>query len=389
MPEISSFRRYAFSGGGQRIRDKIAASKKKGMWMGGNLPLGYDTHDRKLVINTEEAKLVRHIYERYIELGSVDELREELKRRGIVSKVRPGRQGRSHGGIPFARGALYHLLQNRLYLGEIVHKDKHYPGNHDAIVPKDIWEQAQQITKENRNASTTQYRAQAPSLLAGLLFDATGERLIPSHANKGGIRYRYYVTKKSKEEGQKYTRNLRIPAGDIEGLIVQRLKDFLSSRDEITQAVENQSEDVLEQETLVSRASNLAPRLQTLTTSETRALLLALIRKIEVTQTEVILHVDQCGLTRVINSSACNLTELPPASGEHTTSLAIPVELKQRGLSLRLMTEDQGTRSVRQPNANVLRLIAKAFRYQHLLITSQGDSLSTIAERGAVAQLPL
>ncbi|MES2908974.1 MAG: recombinase family protein [Pseudomonadota bacterium] len=378
---LLSFAQFEREVTGERIRDKIAASKQKGMWMGGNLPMGYDTEDRKLIINEMEANVVRHIYQRYVALGSVDDLKNELKRQGVLSKVRPGRQGRTHGGIPFARGALYHLLQNRLYIGEIVHKDKHYPGNHEAIVPKELWEQAQQITKENRNAS--QSRAQAPSLLAGLLFDETGERLIPSHANKSGMRYRYYVTKRPKEEGQDYTRNLRIPAGDIEGVVLKRLQDFLGSRNELAHALNDRDEDALENETLISRAFNLSQLLQSMTTSETRALLLRLVHRIEVAQKTIILHLDRFQLTSVINNPMSQIESLS-TSGEETIPLTVPVQLKRQGLSLRLIIEGQATDGSRQPDANVLKLIAKAFKYQHLLITGNGESLSAIAEKEGV-----
>lgn len=380
---LLSFAQFEREVTGERIRDKIAASKKKGMWMGGNLPLGYDTHDRKLVINETEAKLVKHIYQRYIELGSVDALKDELTHQGAVSKIRVGRQGRVHGGTSFARGALYHLLQSRLYLGEIVHKDKHYPGNHEAIVPKALWEQAQKITQENRNASSTQSKAKAPSLLTGLLFDEAGERLIPSHANKSGIRYRYYVTKRSKEDGQSHVRNLRIPAGELEELIVQRLMGLLSNRDELTRAIETYITDAIAQEDLIDRASDFARHLKSANTTEIRAVIQALIGRVDIGKTDITMHVNQSRLPIIINNPTRPM-DWPVASNEESFVLVIPVELKRRGLSLKLIIEGQTNESTNRPDAKVLKLIAKAFRYQQLLITSNGDSLNTVAIREGI-----
>ena len=135
---LLSFAQFEREVTGERIRDKIAASKKKGMWMGGLPSLGYNVDDRKLVVNAAEAETVRHIYRRYAELGSVRALKDELDQDGIVSKLRVDRYGRQTGGKPLARGMLYLMLQNRIYRGEIVHKDKSYPGEHAAIVDQGV-----------------------------------------------------------------------------------------------------------------------------------------------------------------------------------------------------------------------------------------------------------
>ncbi len=136
---LLSFAQFEREVTGERIRDKIAASKRKGMWMGGLPPLGYDVQDRQLVINETEAVTVNHIYQRYLELGSVRLLKEELDGDGIVSKLRVNKHDRTSGGKPIARGALYLMLSNRLYLGEIVHKDKSYPGEHEPIISTELW----------------------------------------------------------------------------------------------------------------------------------------------------------------------------------------------------------------------------------------------------------
>ena len=192
---LLSFAQFEREVTGERIRDKIAASKKKGMWMGGYPPLGYDVKDRKLVINEAEAETVRYIFSRYQELGSVRLLKEQLYAGGIVSKRRTAPDGRPYGGKPIARGALYHMLQNHLYRGEIVHKNQAYPGEHEPIIDDDLWHEVQKTLAANRVDRGAGKGDHHLSLLAGLIYDAHGGLMTPSHAVKKGVRYRYYVSK--------------------------------------------------------------------------------------------------------------------------------------------------------------------------------------------------
>ncbi len=162
------------------MRDKIAASKKKGMWMGGTVPLGYDVKDRKLVLNPDEARTVVDIFQRYVRLRSVRALAHELTGAGIKSKRRVRSDGTEYGRQRFSHGALYLLLQNPTYRGEIPHKGNSYPGEHTAIVSKQLWDAVQAALAENRVARATGAGTKQPSLLTGILFDETGERLTPT-----------------------------------------------------------------------------------------------------------------------------------------------------------------------------------------------------------------
>src|SRR5690348_5644680 len=177
---------------GERIRDKIAASKKKGMWMGGVPPLGYRAQAGKLIIVESEAETVCFIFRRYAELGSVRLLKDELDARSIQSKLRTSASGRLRGGKPFSRGALYLMLQNRVYRGEIVHKEQSHPGEHTPIIDQPLWDAVQAWFAGNAAERNSSARHRQPSLLAGLLFDGDGNRMTPSHAVKKGTRYRYY-----------------------------------------------------------------------------------------------------------------------------------------------------------------------------------------------------
>ena len=227
---------------GERVRDKVAASKKKGMWMGGTVPLGYDVKDRKLVVNKAEARTVEDIYRRYLRLKSVRALQMELDAAGIRSKRRVGSDGTEHGNQQFSQGALYLLLQNRTYRGEATHKGNAYPGEHAAIVDKPLWDAVQAVLAENRVQRTTGANTKVPSLLTGVLFDEAGERLTPTWSVKKGTRYRYYVSTSLVKGGSKApSTRRRIPAGNLETIVIERLQRLFSSRGELLDAIEGAS----------------------------------------------------------------------------------------------------------------------------------------------------
>jgi len=208
----------------ERVRDKVAASKRKGMWMGGRVPLGYEAIDRKLVVNETEAETVRHIMRRYLEVGTVPALCEVLRRENIRTKVQPWTVGSRQGGGYFSRGALYHLLSNRLYRGEIAYRGEIYPGEHDAIVSEELWDAVHAKLQDN-GVERPDAIAQQPSLLAGMISDEAGRRLTPSHACKGSRRYRYYVT--PDDEAGTAKRPFRLPAGDLERAVLDGLRHAL------------------------------------------------------------------------------------------------------------------------------------------------------------------
>jgi site-specific DNA recombinase len=235
---LLSFAQFEREIAGERIRDKIAASKKKGMWMGGNVPLGYDVKDRKLIVNEPEAATVRLIFKRYAELGSVALLKAELDRLGLVSKRREGAGGRLAGGQRFSRGALSLMLQNRTYRGDIVHQGVAYSGQHQATLDPELWQIVQDKLAANRQERALAVGAEAPSLLAGLIVDADGNPMTSTHATKRAKRYRYYVSASlltgDRPQAQK---GMRVPAGDVEALVLDRLRAFFSSRIDVSDAL--------------------------------------------------------------------------------------------------------------------------------------------------------
>jgi site-specific DNA recombinase len=214
---LLSFAQFEREVTGERIRDKIAASKRKGIWMGGCPSMGYDVCDRRLVVNQAEAATVRQIYRRYLKTGSVPKLKRELDRDGVVSKIRVSRKGIRSGGLSFSRGALYELLSNLIYIGEIRHKRERHPGQHEAILDRNLWQKVQKRLRDRAARPTEPQTKVSPSPLAGRVFDETGEPLYVQAAVKDRRRYRYYVSRalvrSSKVEGQ---RVWRVPAPELE-----------------------------------------------------------------------------------------------------------------------------------------------------------------------------
>jgi len=221
---LLSFAQFEREVTGERIRDKIAASKARGMWMGGYPPLGYDPKERTLVVNQEEAGIVRRIFASYVELGSVNQLAIELEHQGVVSKRWTSASGVARGGVPLSRGALFHMLRNRLYRGEIVHKDMSYPGQHDAIVDEELFAAVQARLYANKTVRRERTIRNTP--LTGLVFDAAGNRMSPAHARgKSGQRYLYYVSAPLQAGGKVRDDILcRVPAAVIEEAIFERLR---------------------------------------------------------------------------------------------------------------------------------------------------------------------
>lgn len=222
---LLSFAQFEREVTGERIRDKIAASKAKGMWMGGLPPLGYDAPDnseRILRVNREEAVTVRLIFERYLELQSVHKLVQDLEARGIHSKSRTSAYGTVTGGQPFSRGALFHLLRNRVYLGEIVHKGEVYPGLHDAVVKQSTFDQVLEVLDNHRRERTSKRRKTAP--LAGRLFLPDGRRLTPTHSRGArGNTYRYYAPTCART-AHMVQPGVRLPAGRLEAQLRSLLR---------------------------------------------------------------------------------------------------------------------------------------------------------------------
>jgi site-specific DNA recombinase len=226
---LLSFAQFEREVTGERIRDKIAASKKKGLWMGGVVPLGYDASGRTLVIDPAEAETVHRLFALYRDLGCIRRVKDEAERLGLKTKRRTAVDGTERGGKPFSRGHIYRLLSNPIYTGQIAHKGQLHPGQHPALIDSDTWSAVRDRVAANAGRHRSRSHAAEPSLLAGLLVDARGERLVPSHAVKKGRRYRYYISAALiGEVGTDRARGWRLPAREIEDAVITMLVDALS-----------------------------------------------------------------------------------------------------------------------------------------------------------------
>lgn len=380
---LLSFAQFEREVTGERIRDKIAASKKKGMWMGGPVPLGYDLQGRSLSINEAEAKTVQHIFQRYLVLRSVHDLKAELDRDSYVSKRRVNEAGRSTGGKPFSRGALYLLLQNRLYHGEIEHKGAIYPGQHEAIIDDDLWDRVQAMVAGNRVDREIGAHAASPSLLAGLIFDENGDRLTPTHANKRGVRYRYYVSARL-VRGEQSEVGWRLPAADLEALVQDRVIKFLSEDGAVHEAVAD-GMNLDARRRAVDAAADLASRWPTLPFEKRRSIVLTLVSRITVTAdgVDLLLRAD---LVEVITDADFGLRTAVSNSGtDQTIRLQVSARMQRVGKGNALVVGGADAKyNVSDPV--LIRLLQRACRYRAMLLDGELESIQAMADREGVSR---
>ena len=334
----------------ERVRDKVAASKKKGMWMGGPVPLGYEVVGRKLLVNETEAETVRGIFQRYFEVGTVRLLMDALAAEGVHSKVQRWSSGRTRGGVPFTRGALYHLLQNRLYIGEIVHHDVSYPGEHQGIIERSLWDVVQQSLETNRVERRNGTTASQPSLLAGMLHHHEEGLLTPSHSNKGGRRYRYYNA-----VGTAGRRPIRLPAADIERAVLEALAGRLSDPTWLADALSGSSADA-DLDVLLNRWTGEAGRLRDMRSAEQRALLQSLDLRVMIS-----------GETLELTIALASLDpKRPPSTSDERVSVPISAAISTRAHEQRLIYRSND-RDVRRDD-KLVELIATAHATRRQLI---------------------
>jgi DNA invertase Pin-like site-specific DNA recombinase len=374
---LLSFAQFEREVTGERIRDKIAASKRKGMWMGGNVPLGYDIHDRKLTINQAEVGTVREIFRRYLELGCVRLLKEDLDRRDIRSKVRISANGAASGGRLLSRGALYAMLSNPIYIGEIRHKGVRHRGQHQAIVDRELWQPVQQRLRSNASRQTERPRESALSPLISKLFDETGERLTPSHAIKTGRRYRYYVSQNLVTKTADATeRGWRLPAQEIERAVALAARRMLDDRAAIAAALQEAGFPASQIPDALHLAIEVGKRLAS--EIEAPEALAKLIDHVELQQDGIRITLALSAL--VSEASKANASVYP------TITRTIPMQIKKRGVETRLVLDGNGGTSSKVDPA-LIKAIARAWGWFDDLVSGRAASIAEIAARdGFVSQ---
>ncbi len=388
---LLSFAQFEREVTGERIRDKIAASKRKGMWMGGMPPLGYDLKSRKLLVNEKEAACVREIYRRYLKVGCVSRLKVELERRGIRSKRRRSQTGRTSGGAPYSRGALYKILQNRAYMGEIAHRGQVYTGEHEGIVPRPLWNKVQARLKANNQGHRNGTRAAAPSLLAGLLYDNRGNRFTPSHAVKDGKRYRYYVTR-ARIQRRLCTNSAprSIPAHEVETLVASRMQSLLASAKEVAETLSLPADDPQMIRALVAAAQERAKNWAKASPAEIKEFLQAAISQIVVHEK----HADILANRRALRQALLNPTVLHqpsrstgagPVAPQGLVRLTVQARLMRCGGEVRLVLPSgspQGTSERAVPS--LVKAIARAYDWYERLVKGQVNDQRSIARQAGL-----
>jgi len=368
---LLSFAQFEREVTGERIRDKIAASKRKGMWMGGVPPLGYDVRDRRLVVNRPEAVTVKHIYERYLELGSVRLLRNDLERREIVSKVRVSKSGLRSGGRQFSRGALYELLSNPIYLGEIRHKKERHPGQHQPMVSRELWEKVQLRLRDQAATHRERPTKAPPSPLAGKLFDENGEPLYVQGAVKGTRHYRYYVSRGLvRGSVQDDRRGWRVSAPELERAVRAATQQILSDRAAIAGAIEELNIDANRLPSIFKVAEAWIQSL--LSEAEAVSALTRLIERVGLKKDGI-----QISIKLPISSDEGRDVATP---NEPALSRFVPMRMKRRGVEMRLIIDGDAA-SLARIDLPLLDATARAYRWSNDLLAGRARSIGEIARR--------
>ena len=376
---LLSFAQFEREVTGERIRDKIAASKRKGMWMGGSVPLGYEVRDRKLIIHAEQASLIRRIYQVYLDLGTVRLVQQQLAAEGIKGK----------GKDLMGRGALFHLLQNRIYRGDIAHRGNVYPGEHAAIVDADLWTAVQQRLAEARTDRRSGSNSHYPSLLAGMLTDLVGEPMSATHASKAGRRYRYYVSSQlitgTRDE---HADGLRVPAAPLERVVVERVARLFADGPGLLQAVRSSGmlpADGAEQRRILAAAQGLGSRWHQQCQAEQRNVLLTLKAQIIVQRHEIAIRLSAHPLLAMLAGQGLRASNNGERHGdEHLITIAEPVALRRAGREMALLVGS--TIAADRSDPSLVRLIAKAWALREALASSTAPSLTAFAEGQGISQ---
>jgi DNA invertase Pin-like site-specific DNA recombinase len=373
---LLSFAQFEREVTGERIRDKIAASKKRGMWMGGFVPLGYDLRDRGIHINPEDATIVRAIYSNYLRLGCVMALKEYLDQNGIRSKSRSKFIGTNPAATSFSRGGLYLILRSHIYVGEIFHKGTIYPGKHEAIIDRVQWNQVQDLLRGNQQGKRRKTRVTKASLFTGILFDASGNLYTPTHAKRGGRRYRYYTSQAVIRKAGETDVPARIPAHDLEVVVTDRILELLKSPKQVLGALAPSG-----QRGRGGRYSELLRQATEKVSSWARAssvtkerFILAIIERVVIHQDEVEILIHKDALIHQLAGKVA-----PPSAANHEVfRLQFPFRHAAQGKVVRLIVGDQQPPPAASTLA-ILRAIARARTWRDQIIAGEASGIRDLA----------
>ena len=362
---LLSFAQFEREVTAERIRDKIAASKARGMWMGGTPPLGYKPDGRSLAIVDEHAAVVRRIFELYLALGSVRAVASDLFAHDICVPERVAMTGRTMGGAEFTRGQIYKILANPTYVGEIHHRGQIHKGNHQPIIERGTWDAVQELLDSNAQGDQPSSHVQTRSLLAGRLVDESGEPLVATHATKGKVRYRYYVSKALQHDPDAdNTDGMRIPAKEIEAEVVNRMAESFDDPLALISSIGIPLE-VNEIRSIMARAEKLASDVRNKDYASVRGLL----ARITVGARAIDIEIRTDQLAKVLHVSLS-------ADASATITLTSQVRLTRTGRAVRLIHSNGRAATAGTPDPALVNLLVVARRWWARLATGETDVTS-------------
>lgn len=365
---LLSFAQFEREVTGERIRDKIAASKKKGMWMGGMVPLGYRVEERKLLIDEVEANKIRYIYQRYLELGSVNRLKSSLDSEECRTRRYENKAGTMKGGKLFTKGNLYNILQNPVYIGKIVHKEQSYDGEHDAIIDDRTFEKVQKLINANRYNHSNAVSAKSPSMLAGLLFDDKGNPMSPKHSRTRKRYYRYYTSQAIIQSRHHEAGSLpNVPAGEIEKLIKQEIQSFLHNTERLQSEFSQFSVD--QQKSMINAANSIHLD----ENKHTYCFLRALIKKVELSDRHVQIELCSNTLQHYLQSGEI----ISPSEESHPISIRRNISLSKVNRGSKVITD----RIENCSNMQLVKAISRSYLWHEQLINGEVESIAEIRRR--------
>lgn len=379
---LLSFAQFEREITGERIRDKVAASKRKGMWMGGVAPLGYDCVERQLVLNQAEANTVRKIFRHYLRLGCVKKLKDFLDRTQVRSKVRTSSAGRTCGGSAYSRGALYHLLNNRIYIGEIVHRGVSYPGQHRPIVPRELWNKVAARLHANNQAHRMGKSHSTPSLLGGRLFDGKGARFTPTHTVKNAKRYRYYTSQTVIRQAGTKPVISRFPAQELERFVKSQIHLLLQAPEKCTGGMENSPS----KDAAAERAQELAREWPKLEISKQYEFMRNILKRVVLGQTTVRIEIDKTKLLRILLAED---SEALPSLRTHKldiVKLTSNFKILRRGSELRLSTAQNGSSFEGAPVPSFAKAIARARDWYESIVAGEVNTIGQLAQESGLTR---
>jgi site-specific DNA recombinase len=373
---LLSFAQFEREVTGERIRDKIAASKQKGMWMGGWVPLGYDRRDRTLTVNETEAETVRTIFDLFLKLKNVREVQAELSRLKLLTKPYTVQRGRATGSLPFARGHLYKILSNPLYIGEIEHKGVRHPGQHPALISRDTWDVVQAQLAANRHANRSRANTKSTSLLAGLIYDEAGNRLVSSHATKNSKRYRYYISSEGYGRSVPHSPKLRLPAALIDELVIERLQKLLRDRGMISGFLRESRHRVAQLGRGLEAAARFSDSFACASLIEKRTIVTELVARVVVGFEVLRIDLERRKLRARLSNTF--IKTLGQNETEDVISIEVSLVITDRTEATKLIIEKH---DLVQPDPIVVKAIARAQAWFDELTTGKAQSMAEIAKR--------